>query len=124
MISTTPNLPPETIELFEQGNIGLFEINDEGTVLYCRAFAEKFFYEKSAASVGRNFFDDVAPFENMEELRRHFNKFIKSHSSTTNFSFNCRIKSRSIPAKVMLVRIVERSNTERAEFTIVDIRKI
>ena len=33
---------------------------------------KKLLHEKSSAAVGRNFFDEVAPFENMEELRRHF----------------------------------------------------
>ena len=116
--------PPPPSHLFEYGNVGLFEITDAGTVLYCRTAGEKLSYEKSAAAVGRNFFDDVAPFENTDELRRHFNHFIKSDFASENFTFTCRVKSRDIPAKVMLVRITERSNDARAQTTIVDIRKI
>lgn len=124
MINVLPKLQPKTVDLFEHGDVGLFEINDAGTVLYYRTAAEKLFSAKSAAEIGRNFFDEIKPFENMEELRRHFNGFIKSRASTEKFSFNCRIKSRNIPAKIMLVRIIKRSNSERADTTIVDIRKI
>ena len=123
MINILPDIQPQAADLFEYGNAGLFEITDAGTVLYCRTATGKLPYEKSAAAVGRNFFDDVAPFENTEELRRYFNHFIKSDYPSENFTFTCRVKSRNIPAKVMLVRITERSNDERAKTTIIDIRK-
>lgn len=124
MMNILPDMQPKTFDLFEHGNVGLFEISDAGTVLYCRTAGEKLSYEKSALAIGRNFFDDVAPFENTEELRRHFNHFIKSDNPSENFNFTCLVESREIPAKIMLVRITERSDDERAKTTIVDIRKI
>ncbi len=124
MINITPNLQPKTVGLYEEESIGWFEINDAGTVLYCRTAAEKLFSEKTSAAVGRNFFDEVAPFENMEELRRRFRNFIQSGSTTVRFTFSCQLENQKIPAKVLLVRIVERSNSERSKATIVDIRKI
>lgn len=123
MINDLPQAQPENVEIFKHSDVGLFEINDAGTVLYCRTTPEKIFSEKSAA-VGRNFFDEVAPFENMEELRWRFNSFIKSCALNENFSFNCRIKSQNIPAKVLLMRIPEQFHNERTDTTIVDIRKI
>lgn len=125
MIDNLTNAPSKTPGLFEQSDMDLFEVNDEGTVLYCRTKGEKPFFENSAASiVGRNLFDEVAPLENAAELRRHFNKFIKSGYATDNFTFFCRVKDLEIPAKVLLVRIIERSDSEREKTTIVDIRKI
>lgn len=114
----------KTVDIFEHSDVGLFEINDEGTVLYFRTATEKPSSEKSVAAVGRNFFYEIAPFENMEELRRRFKGFIQSRASTENFSFNCRIKNENIPAKILLVRIIERSDSVSADSTIVDIRKI
>lgn len=124
MMNVSPSVSPTTLDLFEYGDIGLFEINDAGTVLYCRTSSESLSHEKSARAVGRNFFDEVAPFENVDELRRHFNHFIKSDDASENFNFTCRVKSREIPAKIMLVRITERSPEQRAKTTIVDIRKL
>ena len=119
MIINLPQSQPKAVNLFEDGSIGLFEIDDAGTVLYCRTSAEK-----PASVSGFNFFDEVAPFENMAEFRRRFNGFIKSHISSKSFSFNCRINGEIVPAKILLVRIIERSDNERADAIIVDIRKI
>lgn len=124
MINIQADIQPKTFDLFEYGSVGLFEISDAGTVLYCRTGIGNSSEQKSATVVGRNFFDEVAPFENTEELRRHFNHFIKSDFPTENFTFTCQIKNQNIPAKVMLVRISERSNDERAKTTILDIRKL
>ncbi len=124
MIDILSEIQPKASDLFENSNVGLFGINDAGTVLFCRTATGKLYSEKSQQAVGRNFFDEVAAFENTEELRRHFNHFIKSDFSSENFTFTCRVKSREIPAKIMLVRITERSNDGRVKRTIVDIRKI
>ena len=124
MIKVLPNPQSAINGLFEHSDIGLYEINDAGTVLYCRTTAENLSSEKFAAAVGRNFFDEVAPFENMEELRRHFRNFITSRSTTDTFTFSCQVNNTNIPAKVLLVRIIERSNNERDKTTIIDIRKI
>lgn len=124
MINVLPQIQPRTVDLFENGNTGLFEINEVGMVLYCRTSAGKLSPEKSVAVIGRNFFYEVAPFENMEDLRRHFNNFVKSGSPTKKFSFNCLIKNQNIPAKIMLVQITERENSGCTNATIVDIRKI
>jgi len=116
------NIKPQASDLFEYGSVGLFEISDAGTVLYCRT-GEGIFLDGSTA-VGRNFFDEVAPFENTEELRRHFNYFIKCDFSSENFTFTCRVKNQDIPAKIKLVRVSELANNERVKTTIVDIRKL
>ena len=41
MINVLPESQSETTGLFEQSDIGLYEINDAGTVLYGRISAEK-----------------------------------------------------------------------------------
>lgn len=121
MIST---LPQSQSQSFEFNDVGLFEINDAGTILYYRPDNGKHPPASSAPIVGRNFFDEVSPFENTEELRQRFKLFIKSDCPTENFKFTCRMKNQIIPAKIMLVRITERADSRRAQTTIVDIRKI
>jgi len=121
MISISPKSQSQS---FEFNNAGLFEINDAGTILYYRLDNRKHPSEKSSAVVGRNFFDEVSPFENVEELRRRFKLFISGDCPTENFKFTCRTKSQIIPAKIMLVRITDREDSRRAKTTIVDIRKI
>lgn len=112
-----------TVQSVQPEIFGLFELSDEGTVLYSRADAPRA-AERSPENVGRNFFDEVAPFENTEEFRRCLNRFIQGNYPSESFNFNCQINNQNIPAKVMLVRIIERSNEERAKTTIVDIRRV
>ncbi len=124
MIKVQQNTPSSLNGLFEQSEIGLFELSDSGTVLYCRTNTDGQLHGASAEAVGRNFFDEVAPFENAEELRLRLNRFVKSDYATEKFDFACRIKNRIVPAKIMLVRVAEQSGGKRSRTTIVDIRKI
>jgi len=113
-MNSVQKIPPEVF--------GLFELSDEGTVLYSRSAAAQS-AQPSPEIVGRNFFDEVAPFENTEEFRRYVERFIQSDFPSESFNFTCQIKNENIPAKIMLVRIIERSSERRAKTTIVDIRK-
>ena len=110
-----------TNAFFDESKICLFQLTDAGTILYCRNTPPS--KHDLTKLVGRNLFEEIAPFENTEELRRHFNRFIKNDFSTENFSFTCRVKNRNIRTKIMLVRISERSFGEGDKTTIIDIRK-
>jgi len=113
-MNSVQNIQPEVF--------GLFELSDEGTVLYSRCDPPRSTQQLSQ-TVGRNFFDEVAPFENTDEFRRYLNRFIRSDFPSESFNFTCQINNQNIPAKVMLVRIIERSSAQRAKTTIVDIRR-
>ena len=106
---------------------GVFEISDDGTILYSRqksAGADKFSFEKLPQIVGRNFYNEIAPFENREEFRRRVKQFIESGFPSKHFIFDCRVNGHNFPVKIMLVRVTDRAGDERAKLTIVDIRKI
>lgn len=124
MRSIQQNAPGKPSGLFEQSDICLFEIGDSGTVLYCRVNANGQLVGTSAEAVGRNFFDEVAPFENIDELRLRVNRFIKSGGATERFDFACQINNRVVPTKIMLVRVAERTGGAHGTTVIVDIRKI
>lgn len=113
----------KTSGLFEQSDICLFELSDAGTILYCRTDLDPQLNGMSAQAVGRNFFDEVSPFENTEELRPLPSRFAKSDYATEKFTFDCRIKNQIVPAKIMPVRVSEQSGGERGKTIIVDIRK-
>lgn len=118
------NIRNETCDFFEHSDISLFELSDEGTVLYYRASLPRSSNKDSSQAVGHNFFDEVPPFENAEELRPLLNRFVKNDAPIEKFTFPCRTKNRIVPTKIMLVRLSEHSGSERGRTTIVDIRKI
>ena len=102
---------------------GLFELDESGTVLYSRVRRDNALINERPAMVGRNFFDEVIPFENAAEFRRRFENFINGTHSSDNFIFNCRIKNSILPVKVLLMRIYDYGKDRQLKFVIVDIRK-
>lgn len=118
------NIQNETSQFFELSDICLFELSDEGTVLYCRTSMSRKSNGDLSQTVGHNFFDEVPPFENAQELRPLLNRFVKNDGSIEKFTFSCQSKNRVVPAKIMLVRLSEPAGGEHGKTTIVDIRKI
>jgi len=94
--------------------LGLFELDDAGKVLYYRNDIGD---EPNGAAlpdiVGHNFYNDVVPFENVEEFRRCVTEFTRSATAADSFNFECRYGSSAQPVKVLLARIFEsRDNTK------------
>lgn len=110
--------------LDEQKLFGLFELDSAGTVLYSRIETDG---RSSAAApdvAGHNFFDEVAPFENAEELRQRISSFTHGEVQADNFQFTCQFNDAFLPVKVLLARIGERTNGNHTKSILVHIRKI
>ena len=101
---------------------GLFELNNDGTVLYSRFRLNNRLTNADTELVGHDFFEEVAGFENARELRRIFNNFVKSNKFTDNFIFDCRFPGEVVRVRVMLVRAFENSYPNPADIVILDIR--
>jgi hypothetical protein len=113
----------KTSLLDQQKLFGLFELDSIGTVLYSRIEPDG---NPSAASfnvAGHNFFEEVIPFENVEEFRERINKFTQGDVQVGNFNFVCQLNDESLPVRVLLARIRERSNGEHTKSVLVHIRK-
>lgn len=108
----------ETIE----ETFGLFELSDEGTVLYSRTGRSDRPSEPVQSMVGRDFFRDVAQFANTEDLRRHFRSFLISSRSADSFGFECLYQERSIKTKITMTRGHETENEQKAGIVIMDIK--
>lgn len=106
---------------FNGSEMCLFELTDSGTILYYRDNCLNY---NPAEFVGRNLFEEIAPFENTDDLRRRLNHFVKSEDATQKFAFDCRINDEVIPTKIMLVRVGNQTDGKRHKTIIVDIRKI
>lgn len=110
--------------LNQQELFGLFELDPAGNVLYSRLEPDGSGNEIAPDVAGRNFFDDVAPFENAEEFRRRIAAFTNGDGQADSFHFNYQGNSGPLPVKVLLARIRERSNGERTKSVLVHIRKV
>ena len=101
---------------------GIFELNNDGTVLYSRFRQNNQLENPNSEMVGHNFFEDIAGFENARELRRIFNNFVKSNKFTDNFLFDCQFPDEKVRVRVMMVRAFENSYPNPADIVILDIR--
>jgi hypothetical protein len=99
--------------------LGLFELDEAGTVLYSRIEPDGAGPDIS----GRNFYDEVALFENVAEFRRRVTEFTRGASPAESFKFDCRCEGFIRPVKVLLARIRERVDHARTKSVLVHIRK-
>ena len=102
---------------------GLYELSDDGTVLYSRARSEEGLREPAQDLIGQDFFRDIAPFENTDDLRRHFRRFITSDRPVDTFIFDCLIRSEVVRAKIYMTRAYEHDRDHNEGIVIMDIRK-
>jgi hypothetical protein len=104
--------------LTAQEILGLFELDAGGKVLYYRM--------DSAGTppdmTGHNFYDEVAPFENVEEFRQCVTDFTQGAKAADSFDFDCRYEGSDRPIRVLLARIRERVNYNITKSVLVHIR--
>lgn len=104
---------------------GLFELDMMGTVMYSKVDPKNSSVNSLPPNlVGLNFFDEVAPFQNSDEIRRRFRYFAKGSDSADKFTFTYQADEQPMEVKVMLTQISEREYNGSEKFIIVDIRKV
>jgi hypothetical protein len=112
------NLSPSIeTELF-----GLFELDTTGIVLYHRIDPMTEPCTGSPGIAGRNFYDEVAPFENREDFRRCVTQFTLGEKSADSFDFDCHCGGSAQPVRVLLARIRDGMNPDHTKSVLVHIR--
>ena len=112
-----------TIFMTEQKLFGLFELDPTGTVIYSRIEGDGNRLETIPDFSGHNFYEEVAPFSNVEEFRLRVHQFTRGATAADNFNFDCRYGDEVTPVRVLLARIRERSSSECTKSVLVHIRK-
>lgn len=102
---------------------GLFELDLMGTVMYSKVDSNYSSLNLPPSLIGLNFFDEVAPFQNSEEIRRRFRYFAKGSEAADKFTFTYDAEEHPVEVKVMLTQINEREYNGSEKFIIVDIRR-
>ncbi len=102
---------------------GLYELADDGTILYSRPRNEEGLHPPTASAIGRDFFRDIAPFDNIEDLRRHFRRFITGDRPVDTFVFDCLFETEIVRAKIFMTRAHETDYDRAGGIVILDIRR-
>ncbi|MBA3351832.1 MAG: hypothetical protein H0U23_05300 [Blastocatellia bacterium] len=101
---------------------GLYELATDGTVLYSRPRAGEVLHEPTQVMVGRDFFREVALFENKEDLRHHFRRFLHGDESVNAFTFDCFYGADVVKAKIFMTRAYKTNDEHSGTVVILDIR--
>ena len=99
--------------------LGLFELDNNGKVLYYRM-------DSAGASpdmTGQNFYNEVAPFENVEQFRQCVTDFTQGAKAADSFDFDCHFNGSEHPVRVLLARICDSVNRNNTKSVLVHIRR-
>jgi hypothetical protein len=96
MITSSQNIQPQAR--------WLFELQDDGTVLYSSPRPVRGVAYPTAPLVGRNFFDEVIGFEDVSELRRRFQRFVRGRTAADSFSVTCVAGPEPARARIVMTR--------------------
>ncbi len=102
---------------------GLIEIDQAGTVLYTRFEGEGAASFAAPDPTGRNFYTEVAPFQNVAEFRRMLDDFRNQSQPAHSLDFTCIYADGPLPVRVLLARIRERTTQDSTQSILVHIRK-
>ncbi len=103
--------------------LGLFELDGVGKILYHRMDSAGTSPGNLPDRTGCNFYDEVAPFENIEEFRRCVTDFTRGEKVADSFEFDCHYEGCNHPVRVLLARIRERVNRNDTKSVLVHIRR-
>lgn len=112
-------MPNSTARIF-----GLFELDTAGTVMYSKVDPHTSSVNPATSLIGRNFFDELASFENVAEIHQRFRYFAKGSDAAEKFTFTYLYERQPVAVKVMLMQISQREYDERGKVIIVDIIKV
>ena len=102
---------------------GLYELSNDGTILYTRARTMEGLSEPRSGIIGRDFFRDIGGCENIEDLRHHFRRFIMGDQPVDIFNFDCKLEREVVRAKVCMTRAYEHDHDHAGGIVIMDIRQ-
>lgn len=109
--------------LTAQEILGLFELDGAGKVLYYRRDSGVKSRSPSRDMAGHNFYDEVVPFNNVEEFRQCVTEFTRGAKAADSFDFDCHYERSARTVRVLLARICERVNLNNTKSVLVHIRR-
>lgn len=98
---------------------GLFELDEAGTVVHYSPPTEKNHNGFKDAVVGRNFFKDIAPLPELQNLKSRFLTFMAFGDSVERFSVSFPFGEEVVKIQIALARVTERSEVGSKRFALV-----
>jgi hypothetical protein len=96
-----------------EDSLGIFELDENGTVVYSNFEGSTGWASAEKDLKGRNFFDEVLGFTNVADLQRRLEAFKADTLPAQSFDFVCHYHHQSVPVKVLLAQLCDRSEGRR-----------
>jgi hypothetical protein len=103
--------------------LGLFEITQQGIIRYHQPAADKPVSGARAKLAGCNFFKEVVPGAEAQELRERIQHFSRSGRPTESFDLALNHAGDDLTVRVVLAAVEERTPRETEHFVLVHIRR-
>ncbi len=100
---------------------GMLELDAAGTVIRYSPAAEQNSHIQPQDILGRNFFTEVAPCEQVKEVKSRFLSFMAFGDAVQKFSITCPIEEKNIKIQIMLARVTELLENGRERLALVRI---
>ena len=95
----------------------VFELEDDGTVLYSRPHS----LGTADELEGHNFFDESLGFEDISQCRHHFRSFIKSNKAAASFTWRLSA-GESMDTRVLMTRAFRTGSVPATGVVMMEIR--
>lgn len=89
----------------KQKLLGLFELDENGNVLYSSVESASGSMYREPTFDGSNFFTEVAGFTNSRDFQRRFELFRLGETQAHSFDFTCEYADGPAPVKVLMARL-------------------
>jgi hypothetical protein len=96
--------------LDQEESLGIFELDDDGIVIYSSLEESNTWVGAEKDITGRNFFNEVLAFTNVAELQRRLEAFKAEGIPARSFDFVCHFHKQSVTVKVLLARLCDKFN--------------
>jgi photoactive yellow protein len=100
---------------------GLLELDAAGTVIRYSPAAEQHSPVSPQDILGRNFFTEVAPYNQVSEVKSRFLSFMANGDTVQKFSIICPSDEKNVKIQIMLARVTERLEQGRERLALVRI---
>lgn len=100
---------------------GLLELDARGTVIRYSPAAEQNSPVQAQDVLGRNFFREIAPVEQVSDFQSRFQVFMASGESVQRFTSSFPSEKGQIKVQILLARITEKSEQGRERLALVRI---
>ena len=100
---------------------GLLELDATGTVIHYSPAAAQNLSPPAQDILGRNFFNEVAPIEQVQDFRERFHGFMMHGEATHKFSTTFPLDGGSVKVQILLAHVTENSTYGRQRLALVRI---